>query len=81
MLEIQGNVIDDFLKFFKSVCGHTVREKFSIQNYFFDLRASVFRRFAKRQLTWFRADASIVWVENPLKNLNQIEKLIKKFLG
>jgi tRNA dimethylallyltransferase len=39
------------------------------------------RRFAKRQLTWFRADASIVWVENPLKNLNQIEKLIKNFLG
>ena len=38
------------------------------------------RRFAKRQLTWFRADASIVWVENPLKNLNQIEKLIKNFL-
>jgi tRNA A37 N6-isopentenylltransferase MiaA len=25
------------------------------------------RRFAKRQLTWFRADASIVWVENPSK--------------
>jgi len=39
------------------------------------------RRFAKRQLTWFRADASIVWVENPLKNLTQIEKLIKDFLG
>ena len=39
------------------------------------------RRFAKRQLTWFRADASIVWVENHLKNLNQIEKLIKNFLG
>ena len=39
------------------------------------------RRFAKRQLTWFRADASIVWVEDPLKNLNQIEKLIENFLG
>ncbi|HPD60418.1 MAG TPA: tRNA (adenosine(37)-N6)-dimethylallyltransferase MiaA [Thermodesulfobacteriota bacterium] len=39
------------------------------------------RRFAKRQLTWFRADASIVWIENPLKNLNQIEKLINNFLG
>ncbi len=39
------------------------------------------RRFAKRQLTWFRADAGIVWVENPLENLNQIEKMIKEFFG
>jgi len=39
------------------------------------------RRFAKRQLTWFRSDDSIVWVENPLENLNQIEKMIKEFFG
>ena len=39
------------------------------------------RRFAKRQQTWFRADASIFWVENPFENLTRIEKLIKNFLG
>lgn len=39
------------------------------------------RRFAKRQLTWFRADSSIVWVEDPHKKTNQIEKLIHRFFG
>lgn len=32
--------------------------------------------FAKRQLTWFKANPSIIWV----KNYSQAEKLVKKFL-
>ena len=39
------------------------------------------RRFAKRQLTWFRADSSIVWIEDPHKKTNQIEGLIRNFFG
>jgi len=38
------------------------------------------RHYAKRQLTWLRADPSIVWVNNPLDSFDYIERLIKKFL-
>lgn len=36
------------------------------------------RRYAKRQLTWFRADTAIVWQEP--KDASGIHELIKKFL-
>jgi len=38
------------------------------------------RRYAKRQLTWFRADPSVIWVDNPLDNLRLIEKTVVNFL-
>jgi tRNA dimethylallyltransferase len=36
------------------------------------------RRFAKRQLTWFRADSEIIWIAPSA--LNDIQRLIKHFL-
>lgn len=36
------------------------------------------RRYAKRQLTWFRKDPEIVWVEP--ERVNDIQQLIKSFL-
>lgn len=36
------------------------------------------RRYAKRQLTWFRADPDIIWFES--RQLSEIRRLIKKFL-
>jgi tRNA dimethylallyltransferase len=33
-------------------------------------------RYAKRQMTWFRRDASIYWINNPMK----ASILVKKFL-
>ena len=37
------------------------------------------RRYAKRQMTWFRADSEIVWRE--AEQLSDIRGLIKDFLG
>ena len=34
------------------------------------------RRYAKRQMTWFKRDNRIIWI----KNLNEAEKKIKKFI-
>ena len=39
------------------------------------------RRYAKRQLTWFRADPAVTWVHNPLDNLDCIEKTVAHFLA
>jgi tRNA dimethylallyltransferase len=36
------------------------------------------RRYAKRQLTWFRADSEIIWVDS-LSESDKITKLIEKF--
>ena len=36
------------------------------------------RRYAKRQLTWFKADSNIIWVEP--RQFSEIRDLIKKFL-
>jgi tRNA dimethylallyltransferase len=38
------------------------------------------RHYAKRQLTWFRADPRVIWVNDPLKNFHQFESIIKNFL-
>ena len=37
------------------------------------------RRYAKRQMTWFRSDKKIKWIKNP--NLKSTQGLIKKFLA
>jgi tRNA dimethylallyltransferase len=37
------------------------------------------RRYAKRQMTWFKRDKGIVWVKNT--NLALAEKLVKEFLA
>ncbi len=37
------------------------------------------RRYAKRQMTWFKRDKRIVWIKNT--NLALAEKLVKKFLA
>ena len=42
-----------------------------------DLIKNKTRRYAKRQMTWFRKDKRINWI----KNEKEIEKLIKKFLS
>jgi tRNA dimethylallyltransferase len=36
------------------------------------------RRYAKRQLTWFKADPDIIWAEP--RQLSEIRRLTKKFL-
>jgi len=36
------------------------------------------RRYAKRQLTWFRADPEIIWVDS-LSESDKINKLIEQF--
>ncbi len=38
------------------------------------------RRFAKRQLTWFRPDEEIRWFDLNPENESRIEALVKKFL-
>ncbi len=38
------------------------------------------RRFAKRQLTWFRADEEILWIDPRPENDPRIEALVKNFL-
>jgi tRNA dimethylallyltransferase len=38
------------------------------------------RRLAKRQLTWFRRDASIVWLD-PERDANQALALFQKFFS
>ena len=37
------------------------------------------RRYAKRQMTWFKRDKKIIWIKNT--NLVSAEKLVKKFLA
>jgi len=39
------------------------------------------RHYAKRQVTWFRADSSIIWVNDPLKYFSHVEGIIKNFLA
>jgi len=39
------------------------------------------RRYAKRQLTWFRADPSITWIDDPISNFPSIEKTVTDFLS
>jgi len=39
------------------------------------------RRYAKRQLTWFRADPSVIWVDNPLDRFDHIERTVAHFLA
>ena len=39
------------------------------------------RRFAKRQLTWFRADPGIVWIDEPFKKIQGVEELLRDFLS
>ncbi|MCX8012555.1 MAG: tRNA (adenosine(37)-N6)-dimethylallyltransferase MiaA, partial [Desulfobacterota bacterium] len=38
------------------------------------------RQFARRQLIWFQADKKIIWLEDPLQNLNSVKNLILNFL-
>jgi tRNA dimethylallyltransferase len=38
------------------------------------------KRFAKRQLTWFRHDPELIWIELPEK-AGEAEGLAKKFLN
>ena len=37
------------------------------------------RRYAKRQMTWFKADREVVWVDPVVSD--EIENTIKKFLA
>jgi tRNA dimethylallyltransferase len=37
------------------------------------------RRYAKRQLTWFRKDKSIIWVDS-LRESDKIQALIDNFI-
>jgi len=39
------------------------------------------RRYAKRQLTWFKKDSSIIWMTDPLKLIGHVEGLVKKFFS
>ncbi len=39
------------------------------------------KRFAKRQMTWFRRDSRIIWLDMPADPVSQAEKLIREFLG
>lgn len=39
------------------------------------------RRFAKRQLTWFRADPGIVWIDEPFNKIRWVEELLRDFLS
>ena len=39
------------------------------------------RRYAKRQLTWFNRDPSIIWMTDPLKKMQQAENIVKNFLS
>ena len=41
-----------------------------------DLIKNKTRRYAKRQITWFKKDKRINWI----KNQKRVEKLVKKFL-
>jgi len=38
------------------------------------------RRYAKRQLTWFKADSEIQWISINEENIQMIEKKIDRFL-
>jgi tRNA dimethylallyltransferase len=37
-------------------------------------------RYAKRQITWFKGNNSIYWIQDPVKEFRKIEKLSKDFL-
>lgn len=39
------------------------------------------RRYAKRQLTWFKADPEISWFSQDQENYQIIERFVKEFLG
>ena len=39
------------------------------------------KRFAKRQMTWFRRDSRIIWLDMSADPVAQAEKLIREFLG
>ena len=39
------------------------------------------KRFAKRQMTWFRRDSHIIWLDMSADPVAQAEKLIREFLG
>ena len=39
------------------------------------------KRYAKRQLTWFRRDPEINWVETPMDHLDSIAADVRRFLG
>lgn len=47
----------------------------------FDQLVNAIARFAKRQLTWFRADTRIHWLEDPTDPLPEAERLARDYLA
>lgn len=39
------------------------------------------KHYAKRQLTWFRADPTVTWIDNPLHHADHIRETVTHFLG
>ena len=46
-----------------------------------DELGNAIKRFAKRQMTWFRRDSRIIWLDMSADPVAQAEKLIREFLG
>ena len=46
-----------------------------------DELGNAIKRFAKRQMTWFRRDSRIIWLDMSADPVSQAEKLIREFLG
>jgi len=53
-----------------------IQEKITYQEMLFTLQKEI-EHFAKRQMTWFKRDKKIHWVENPF----QAKELLKKFFA
>lgn len=80
---IAGGVDKVFLKSLGLEAKFIVRfldNEFSSYDEFFNLLFTEERHFAKRQMTWYKKEKDIVWLDGADDLLNKVTKLVKEFL-
>jgi tRNA dimethylallyltransferase len=80
---LQAGVDADFLEALGLEYRFTVRYlrgEYGSQQEYFELADRAVRRFARRQLSWFRRDEEIVWLDTGGDHVEQATALVERFL-
>lgn len=81
---LDGGVPPDFLRRlgleYRALCAYLLGEYPSQEAMLADLSLAI-KRFAKRQMTWFRRDPAIVWLDMAGDPLAQASEAVERFLA
>ncbi len=81
---LDGGVPPDFLRRlgleYRALCAYLLGEYPSQEAMLADLALAI-KRFAKRQMTWFRRDPAIVWLDMAGDSLAQASEVVERFLA